>query len=195
MTTHSSILAWRIPWREEPGGPQSKWSQRVGHNWGNLAHVYASPLSQKYIKRSGLNIEPCNTSRGTRPQTYCSCPFEVHREECVSKLCQFSFLDGCEYYSIYSLPFHWFAQKGNIYIYIYLQPYFHLNKGNLVLLTKIYVLLENILCPSLYSSLWASAYCLKCFIILSICHSYLSSMVNSQKTQGLYSADEAIYRF
>ena len=81
------------------------------------------------------------------------------------------------------------------WIYIYLQPYFYLNKGNLVLLTKIYVLLENILCPSLYSSLWASAYCLKCFIILSICHSYLSSVVNNQKTQGLYSADEAIYRF
>ena len=32
MTIHSSILAWRIPWTEEPGGPQSMWSQRVGHN-------------------------------------------------------------------------------------------------------------------------------------------------------------------
>ena len=32
MATHSSILAWRIPWTEEPGGLQSKGSQRVGHN-------------------------------------------------------------------------------------------------------------------------------------------------------------------
>ena len=32
MATHSSILAWRIPWTEEPGGPQSMWSQRVGHD-------------------------------------------------------------------------------------------------------------------------------------------------------------------
>ena len=32
MTTHSSILAWRIPWSEEPGGLQSVGSQRVGHN-------------------------------------------------------------------------------------------------------------------------------------------------------------------
>ena len=32
MTTHSSILAWRIPWTEEPGGLQSIGSQRVGHN-------------------------------------------------------------------------------------------------------------------------------------------------------------------
>ena len=31
MATHSSILAWRIPWTEEPGGLQSTGSQRVGH--------------------------------------------------------------------------------------------------------------------------------------------------------------------
>ena len=29
MTTHSSILAWEVPWREEPGGIQSMGSQRV----------------------------------------------------------------------------------------------------------------------------------------------------------------------
>ena len=32
MATHSSILAWEIPWTEEPGGLQSMGSQRVGHN-------------------------------------------------------------------------------------------------------------------------------------------------------------------
>ena len=32
MTNHSSILAWRIPWTEEPGGLQSMGLQRVGHN-------------------------------------------------------------------------------------------------------------------------------------------------------------------
>ena len=32
MATHSSILAWRIPQTEEPGGPQSMESQRVGHD-------------------------------------------------------------------------------------------------------------------------------------------------------------------
>ena len=32
MATYSSILAWRIPWTEEPGGLQSMWSQRVGHD-------------------------------------------------------------------------------------------------------------------------------------------------------------------
>ena len=32
MATHSSILAWRIPWAEEPGRLQSMCSQRVGHD-------------------------------------------------------------------------------------------------------------------------------------------------------------------
>ena len=39
MATHSRILAWRIPWTEEPGGPQSTWPQRVGHNRSNLTHT------------------------------------------------------------------------------------------------------------------------------------------------------------
>ena len=33
MAIHSSILAWRIPWTEEPGWPQSMGSQRVRHDW------------------------------------------------------------------------------------------------------------------------------------------------------------------
>ena len=34
MVTHSSILAWKMPWTEEPGRLQSMGSQRVGHNLG-----------------------------------------------------------------------------------------------------------------------------------------------------------------
>ena len=34
MATHSSILAWRIPWTEEPGGLQSTGSQRLGQDLG-----------------------------------------------------------------------------------------------------------------------------------------------------------------
>ena len=37
MATHPSILAWRIPWTEEPGGLQSIGSQRVGHDQSDLA--------------------------------------------------------------------------------------------------------------------------------------------------------------
>ena len=39
MATHSSTLAWRIPWKEEPGGLQTMESQRVGHDWAtSLTH-------------------------------------------------------------------------------------------------------------------------------------------------------------
>ena len=40
MTTHSSILAWRITWTEEPGGLQSIGSHSVGHDWSNLPRAY-----------------------------------------------------------------------------------------------------------------------------------------------------------
>ena len=40
MATYSSILAWRIPWTEEPGGLQFMGFQRVRHNKGDLAHTY-----------------------------------------------------------------------------------------------------------------------------------------------------------
>ena len=33
IATHSSILAWEIPWTEKPGGLESMESQRVGHDW------------------------------------------------------------------------------------------------------------------------------------------------------------------
>ena len=35
--THSSILAWRIPWTKEPSGLPSMGSQRVGHDWSHSA--------------------------------------------------------------------------------------------------------------------------------------------------------------
>ena len=43
MATHSSTLAWKIPWMEESGGLQSMGLQRVGHDWAtslSLWHCY-----------------------------------------------------------------------------------------------------------------------------------------------------------
>ena len=51
MATHSSILAWEIPWMEEPGGLQSTGSQRVGHDW-------ATSLSFFHVSMSHVNIKP-----------------------------------------------------------------------------------------------------------------------------------------
>ena len=40
MATHSSILAWEIPWTEEPGGLQSHVLQRVRDDGSDLAYIY-----------------------------------------------------------------------------------------------------------------------------------------------------------
>ena len=40
IATHPSILAWRIPWTEEPGGLQFIKSQRVRHDWSNIAGMH-----------------------------------------------------------------------------------------------------------------------------------------------------------
>ena len=61
MATHSSVLAWRIPGTEEPGGLPSMGSHRVGHNWSDLAAAAVAacqaPLSMEFSRQkycSGL---------------------------------------------------------------------------------------------------------------------------------------------
>ena len=44
MATHSSVLAWRIPWTEELGGLQFIASERVEHYWSDLARMHALSL-------------------------------------------------------------------------------------------------------------------------------------------------------
>ena len=42
MATHSSVLAWKIPWTEDPGGLPSMGSHRVGHDRSDLAAAAAA---------------------------------------------------------------------------------------------------------------------------------------------------------
>ena len=50
MATHSSILAWEIPWAEEPGGLQSRESQRGGHDIATNGSVFLmDKLSPKQV--------------------------------------------------------------------------------------------------------------------------------------------------
>ena len=54
MATHSSTLAWRMPWREEPGRLPSMGSQRVGHNW--VTSLSLSLLNISLYKLTRLHI-------------------------------------------------------------------------------------------------------------------------------------------
>ena len=50
--THSSILASRIPWTEEPGRLQSMGPQRVGHDWATNTHTHTHNLVTEMMKSS-----------------------------------------------------------------------------------------------------------------------------------------------
>ena len=52
MATYSNVLAWRIPWTEEPGGPQSMGSHSVGHDGNDLPHC-------KYLKALFKEASSC----------------------------------------------------------------------------------------------------------------------------------------
>ena len=55
MAVHSSILAWRIPWTEEPGGLQSMGSLLVRHNWVSNTFTFLSRMSP-YLEGKGTSI-------------------------------------------------------------------------------------------------------------------------------------------
>ena len=66
MATHSSILAWRIPWTKEPGGLQSMGLQRVGHNWTTNSKVspwtvYLQVLDHSPLPGPWRGPPSCNT--------------------------------------------------------------------------------------------------------------------------------------
>ena len=56
MTTHSSILAWRTPWTEEPSGLQSMGMQRVIHEWNDLGCMHAWVLLGWSIPREQRKV-------------------------------------------------------------------------------------------------------------------------------------------
>ena len=70
MATHSSILAWRTPRSEEPGGLQSLGSQRIGHDWmakHTLTHTHSTFITNSLVTKqlkisvkSALNIRFCH---------------------------------------------------------------------------------------------------------------------------------------
>ena len=72
MATHSSIPTWRIPWTEKPGGVQSIESQRVRHDWSDLAHTHT--------------LNKANTNRKPHLKTSTSWFFTWWTKPCVFKV-------------------------------------------------------------------------------------------------------------
>ena len=70
MATHSSILAWRIPWTEEPGGLQSIRSQRVGHFWSNLVHTHTAVPARLRRCAELSAVSGCHGDKNWRSRAY-----------------------------------------------------------------------------------------------------------------------------
>ena len=79
MANHSSILAWRIPWTEKPGGPQSLVSQesdttsQLNHHHHQLQLMVAGLCGHRppfHLYAAEWNPSPCRRNKPTRKQTY-----------------------------------------------------------------------------------------------------------------------------
>ena len=87
MATHSNILAWRIPWTEEPGGLQSMGSQRVRHNLmtehsparGHAASYGASGMRSLFDQKLYLSSEDPPQAR-TSQESHLPPVFEPREE-------------------------------------------------------------------------------------------------------------------
>ena len=71
MATHSSILARRIPWTEEPGRVQSMGSQRVGHDWSDWAHAHTCSLVVSSVFLASLQIDCKQSFSASGPSSSC----------------------------------------------------------------------------------------------------------------------------
>ena len=71
MATHSSILAWRIPWTEECGGLQSMGSKRTGHDWvtDTFTSTFKASFFYKRIDFMTLWEKECRKTHTTRYQS------------------------------------------------------------------------------------------------------------------------------
>ena len=80
MAMHSSILAWRIPWTEEPGGLQSMGSQRVQLDWVTNTSTFTNVNATLSIQPT-LSFSPC-------PQVHslCQCLYflPIYATSCLS---------------------------------------------------------------------------------------------------------------
>ena len=65
MATHSSILAWKIPWMEKPCGLQSMGSQRVGHDRATSLSLFTLPIILKLV------TSPASLYPDLETETFC----------------------------------------------------------------------------------------------------------------------------
>ena len=70
-TTHSSILTWRIPWTEQPGGLQSMGLRRAGHEWAHMHLLEGGGLAEEWLDPQSLPLVNTNwNDPHSEPRTF-----------------------------------------------------------------------------------------------------------------------------
>ena len=108
MATHSSTLAWKIPWTEEPGRLQSMRLQRVGHNWATS--VSMSSILMSY---TGAIISSSTTAYASSPASH------LRSNWCFKKMQIWSCYSFLKIPSIASCP----SQEKNSNAFAWSEPY------------------------------------------------------------------------
>ena len=124
MATHSSVLAWRVPGREEPGGLLSMGSHRVRQDWSNLAAAAAALM---LITSNGLYL-PFGTQGSSRRLKHFSYKQELRDTEKGFWLLYLGRPVPAQFQSLlfFNTPQSWGAQMLN-------------NKGNNILIEKLII--------------------------------------------------------
>ena len=97
MATRSSILAWRIPWTEEPGGLQSTGWQRVGHDWTYMRWHSSLPNQESKAQEDGEG----GGRGGSGWETHVH-PWLIHVSEWQKPL---------QYFKVISVQLKWIIKK------------------------------------------------------------------------------------
>ena len=127
MATHSSILAWRIPWTEEPGGLSSMGSQRVKHDWACShapCHRDDGKSSEEFYLQKNLRQVATLWGASKEPQCGYSEKGNKFWKLKIIVPTQALWLSQLQLY-LSKCPFHpckMRKKKIHIYIYIYISP-------------------------------------------------------------------------
>ena len=107
MAIHSSILAWRNPWTEEPGWLQSTGSHRVGHDWSDLAYMHcvtnADNSNMSFLPATVMELELAHQS-GVKGEYPCLILWGEYKSV-VSGLQQSFLIIFIYQLNLYSFPF------------------------------------------------------------------------------------------
>ena len=121
MATHSTILAWRIPWAEYFGRLQFTGLQRVGHNWSNWAWMHMHIWLQRFCFLSTRECTKLLAKYFTLIHEFskiltCNSHFRLHSHY---NLCNFFILIAKCFYKVI-LPSYWFQLMRSCYYYLLL---------------------------------------------------------------------------